>query len=203
VTFRILTVCTGNICRSPLAEQLLRQGLAGVVDVTVASAGTGALVGGTMPDEAQAIAARLGVADAADHRGRQVRAADLAEADLVLAMARDHRRAIVELSPAATRRTFTVRELARIAAEITDEELREELAGSASADDALRALVALASSFRGVVAPPEAPTDLDVVDPYRRSADVYEESAAQLAPAVEGVVALLTRAAASAAAARP
>ncbi len=42
--FKILTVCTGNICRSPLAEGLLRKVLRGL-PVEVSSAGTGALVG--------------------------------------------------------------------------------------------------------------------------------------------------------------
>lgn len=194
MTFRILTVCTGNICRSPLAEQLLRRELSSFLDVSVRSAGTGALVGAGMPEEAQAVALRAGVADAAAHRARQLQAADLAEADLVLAMARDHRRSIVELTPAATRKAFTVRELARIAAEITDEELRDEVDGALSADAALRSVVSLASSFRGIVPPPEAPTDLDVIDPYRQSTEVYELSGAQLVPAAEAVVGLFRRA---------
>lgn len=192
MTFRILTVCTGNICRSPLAEQLLRARLA-PLGIAVESAGVSALVGVGMPDPAHEIASQLGVSDADTHVARQVTVDMVRSADLVLAMAREHRRALVELTPAATRKTFTVRELANIAAGITDDELREEI-GSATGDDALRAAVGLAAALRGVVAPLPSPDDLDVVDPYRQPVDVYEKSAGQLVPAVDAVAAFLQRA---------
>ena len=194
MTFRILTVCTGNVCRSPLAEQLLRARLNPAV-VTVKSAGVSALVGVGMPEPALEWANRLGVTDAASHVAQQVTAELVRGADLVLAMARDHRRALVELTPAATRKTFTVRELAHIAAGISDDELRQEIAGSTDPDEAIRAAVDLASAMRGVVEPVASPVDLDVVDPYRQAAAVYEKSASQLAPAVDAVALYLARAA--------
>lgn len=196
MTFGILTVCTGNICRSPLAEQLLRARLA-PLDVTVESAGVSALVGVGMPDPALALATRLGVTDAASHVARQVTVDLVRGADLVLAMSREHRRALVELTPAATRKTFTVRELANIAAGISDDELRSEVAGSQDAADALRAAVDLASALRGVVEPLPSPDDLDVIDPYRQPDAVYDQSASQLAPAAEAVAAFLAKAAAA------
>lgn len=192
MAFRILTVCTGNICRSPLAEQLLRSRLA-PLGIAVESAGVSALVGVGMPDPARAIASQLGVPDADTHVARQVTVDMIRSADLVLAMAREHRRALVELTPAATRKTFTIRELANIAAGITDDELRDEI-GSATGDDALRAAVSLAAALRGVVTPLPSPDDLDVVDPYRQPVDVYEKSAGQLAPAVDAVAAFIHRA---------
>lgn len=195
MTFRILTVCTGNICRSPLAEQLLRARLASL-DVKLKSAGVSALVGLGMPEPALALATRLGVTDAATHVAQQVTVDLVRGADLVLAMSREHRRALVELTPAATRKTFTLRELANIAAGISDQELRDEVAGSADAADALRAAVGLASALRGVVEPLPSPDDLDVIDPYRQPAAIYEQSASQLAPAAESVAAFLTKAAA-------
>lgn len=196
MTFRILAVCTGNICRSPLAEQLLRARLA-PLDVTVESAGVGALVGEGMPEPALDLATRLGVTDAASHVARQVTVDLVRSADLVLAMSREHRRALVELTPAVTRKTFTIRELANIAAGISDDELRGEIAGSTDAADALRTAVGLASALRGVVEPLPSPDDLDVVDPYRQSVAVYEQSASQLAPAADAVADFLARAAAA------
>lgn len=190
--FRILTVCTGNICRSPLAEQLLRQRLA-PLGVTVESAGVGALVGAGMPTPARDLAVRLGVTDAASHVARQVTVEHVRDADLVLAMSREHRRALVELTPAATRKTFTIRELANIANGISDDELHAETA-TTDAASALRAAVGLAAALRGVVPPLAFPDDLDVVDPYRQSSEVYERSAAQLLPAVDGVTRFFTRA---------
>ena len=193
MTFRILTVCTGNVCRSPLAEQLLRARLNPSI-VTVKSAGVSALVGVGMPDPALEWANRLGVTDAASHVAQQVTVELIRGADLVLAMSREHRRALVELTPAATRKTFTIRELAHIAAGISDDELRTEVAGSADAVEALRAAVDLASALRGVVEPVASPDDLDVIDPYRQSAAVYEQSATQLAPAADAVALFLARA---------
>ncbi|MGW9586191.1 arsenate reductase/protein-tyrosine-phosphatase family protein [Microbacterium sp. NPDC055455] len=193
MTFRILTVCTGNVCRSPLAEQLLRARLNPSI-VTVKSAGVSALVGVGMPDPALEWANRLGVTDAAAHVAQQVTVELIRGADLVLAMSREHRRALVELTPAATRKTFTIRELAHIAAGISDDELRAEVAGSTDAVEALRAAVDLASALRGVVEPVASPDDLDVIDPYRQSAAVYEQSATQLAPAADAVALFLARA---------
>ena len=193
MTFRILTVCTGNVCRSPLAEQLLRARLNPSI-VTVKSAGVSALVGVGMPEPALEWANRLGVTDAASHVAQQVTVELIRGADLVLAMSRDHRRALVELTPAATRKTFTIRELAHIAAGISDDELRAEVAGSTDAVEALRAAVDLASALRGVVEPVASPDDLDVIDPYRQSAAVYEQSATQLAPAADAVAVFLARA---------
>jgi protein-tyrosine phosphatase len=193
MTFRILTVCTGNVCRSPLAEQLLRARLNPSI-VTVKSAGVSALVGVGMPEPALEWANRLGVTDAASHVAQQVTVELIRGADLVLAMSREHRRALVELTPAATRKTFTIRELAHIAAGISDDELRTEVAGSTDAVEALRAAVDLASALRGVVEPVASPDDLDVIDPYRQSAAVYEQSATQLAPAADAVALFLARA---------
>lgn len=193
MTFRILTVCTGNVCRSPLAEQLLRARLNPSI-VTVKSAGVSALVGVGMPEPALEWANRLGVTDAASHVAQQVTVELIRGADLVLAMSRDHRRALVELTPAATRKTFTIRELAHIAAGISDDELRAEVAGSTDAVQALRGAVDLASALRGVVEPVASPDDLDVIDPYRQSAAVYEQSATQLAPAADAVALFLARA---------
>ncbi|MFE5672277.1 low molecular weight phosphatase family protein [Agromyces sp. NPDC056523] len=196
MTFRILTVCSGNICRSPFAEQLLRHGVGGT-QVSVSSAGTIAMVGEGMPVEALDLSTRYGIADAHSHRARQLDEQAIREADLVLGMAREHRRAVVELVPAATRKAFTLREFAHLAREVTDSDL-EASSGPFDGDDErsrLRAAVTAAASLRGVAAPFASPDDADVVDPYRRSATVYEQSAAQIVPAVEIAVALLARAA--------
>lgn len=110
----ILIVCTGNICRSPLAEQMLRARLlAAGARVTVASAGTQAVVGGAMTPEAAALALQLGSAST-DHTPRQLTANMLAQADLVLTATRDHRRDVVTLYPKATRYTFTLNQFARL-----------------------------------------------------------------------------------------
>lgn len=197
MTFRILTVCTGNICRSPQAEQLLRLGLAGISGVEVASAGTGALVGHPQTPQSAAIAAAYGVTDASAHVARQLDESMVREADLILGLAREHRRAVAELVPAAVRKTFTLREFAQLAASVTDADLDDSqspLDGD-GLDAKLRAAVVAAASLRGVVPPFENPDDADVIDPYRQSDEVYRASADQLAPAAGLAVQLLQKAA--------
>lgn len=86
---RFLVVCTGNICRSPMGEYLLRERLADRPTVEVASAGIGALVGHPADPTAVEIMAENGI-DATAHRARQITAQMLADTDLVLAMDNSH-----------------------------------------------------------------------------------------------------------------
>jgi protein-tyrosine phosphatase len=109
--FTILVVCTGNVCRSPAAERLLASKLGPTVHV--ASAGTRALVGQPI---SQPMAALLRDSSLEPERfeARRLSEQMLKEADLVLAMTRAQRGLVVELWPAAVRRTFTLREFARL-----------------------------------------------------------------------------------------
>lgn len=191
----ILTVCTGNICRSPLAAQLLATRLADL-PVRVSSAGARAREGMPMTPEAAALALDRGVDPAlvAAHGARYLTPAHVRTADLVLAMARDHRREIVELDPSRMRHAFTAREFARLAADVTDEELRTAATGAGDAAeprDRFAAALSVIAGRRGITLPPASPEDDDVIDPYGRSAATYERSAAELEPglaAVERVV---------------
>lgn len=193
--FTILTVCTGNICRSPFAEQYLRMGLAGIPNLTLGSAGTMASDGDVMPAEARAMS-RAYCDEPADHRARFLFESHVAGASLVLAMAREHRRAVVAMHPRASRYTFTLREFARLAGGLTDKDLFE--IGQMPAHmvvSRLNAAVALVAARRGSIAKPNDPEEDDVIDPYRRSGSVYDMSARQLVPAADVVVRVLGRAA--------
>lgn len=98
---RILFVCLGNICRSPLGEGVCRhlaQELG--VEVEVDSAGTGAYHAGEAPDpRSQEVAAKHGVS-LAEQRARQVTQADFARFDLILAMDAANLRDLEARSPA-------------------------------------------------------------------------------------------------------
>jgi len=180
----ILTVCTGNICRSPLAEVLLRAELE-PLGVRVHSAGTHALVGHGMPEPALELAAQEGADPevAAAHQARYLVEPLLADADLILTMAREHRSHVVKMMPNRLRRTFTVREFARLASTLSSEDARAAAdAAGGSTHDRFAAVLRAVNDQRGLT--PSSGDDDDVIDPYRRSRETYARSAAELTPAL-------------------
>lgn len=88
---RILFVCTGNTCRSPLAEGIARKILTESMqhDVEVASAGTDAWDGGAATDEALLVGIERGL-DIGAHRSRKLTREIVRDADLILAMSPQH-----------------------------------------------------------------------------------------------------------------
>ena len=108
----IVVLCTANVCRSPMAAGLLARRLS-ELGVTAQIWSAGMLRGGDPPlPEVISVMAGYGI-DIAAHRSRVAGAADLARADLVLAMARDNLRYAVVTEPGAWPRAFTLRELIR------------------------------------------------------------------------------------------
>ena len=166
--FQILVVCLGNVCRSPLAERLMRARLDSFLPgreagVTVSSAGARALVGAPMDEQAADELRRLG-GDPTGAASRQLEPSMVEAADLVLTATRQLRSRVLEEAPRALKRTFTITELAAL---VTSDELRGSRVASA-AD-----LVARAGSWRGSV----QPASYDVPDPIGQSADVHREVA--------------------------
>ncbi|MCL3862908.1 low molecular weight phosphatase family protein [Actinotalea sp. K2] len=167
----VLVVCTGNICRSPAAERLLEAEIGPGADVSVASAGTRAVVGAPITAHMATLMDFAGL-PTEGFAARQVTAGMLREAGLVLTMTREHRADVVNLHPPAVRRTFTLRELARLTAAVDLADLPE-----ATPAERLSALIPLAAARRRSLADVTAD---DIEDPYGGTFSQYEATFDQL-----------------------
>ena len=111
---RILFVCTGNTCRSPMAEGLCRSFLGRLrlqQEVEVASAGLNAVAGGPASREAVAIMAERGI-DLSGHKTACLTDEQVRWADLILTMEEHHRRRLLEQFPEAVGKAFVLKEYA-------------------------------------------------------------------------------------------
>ncbi len=171
MTFRVLHVCTGNICRSPMAEHLMRAGLSarGVAGIEVASAGTHGLVGEAVFSHASSELTSRGI-DPGSFRAQRLDVDLVASADLVLGSTREHRAAAVTLFPRAAARTFTLREYDRLLSVVAPKDVPGD------SEERARALVAAAARQRGRVRPDKLEDD-DITDPYGGPAEGYPPTA--------------------------
>jgi protein-tyrosine phosphatase len=103
----ILTVCTGNICRSPMAEGILRALLKVVPDVGVSSAGTNALIGNPATDFAIIAADEKGI-DISGHKARMVGEEMIRASSTILCMEFFHVEYILEIDVSAESKTFNL-----------------------------------------------------------------------------------------------
>jgi protein-tyrosine phosphatase len=188
-TFRVLHVCTGNICRSPMAEHLMRFGLAERLGpaadrFVVESAGTWGHTGSAMEPYALSTLESYGV-DGGSFTARELVAEHVVAADLVLGATREHRAAAVVLHPRAAARTFTLREFARLAGAV-------DVATLPSGDpvERARALVRAAAANRGLV-PPASPKDDDLADPYHAPQSAFATCATLVQQTLQGPLDLL------------
>ncbi len=111
--WRVLVVCTGNTCRSPMAAALLaRAAREAACPVRVVSAGVGAWEGDPASGGAVRAVRRFGE-DITGHRSRPLAPGDVLAADLVLTMTRAQRAMVRLLVPEARRRVFTMEGFAR------------------------------------------------------------------------------------------
>ena len=183
----VLVVCTGNICRSPIAEGMLRDALSarfGEDAPTVSSAGTLGVEGSPATPEAVTAAGERGV-DIAAHRARRLAQVPV-DADLVIAMAEEHRD-ILGHESGLGERSFTLKELVRLLESLPP-------VSPGAGPDSLRervdqARAARRAGFAG------NPLDEDVPDPigmplltYRATAWELDEWVARLVDGLYGAV---------------
>lgn len=204
--FRVLCVCTGNVYRSRIAEHELRAGLSARLGAKadhfeVSSAGTGAVQGRPVGASESAALQRCGL-PADDRPSRRLTAAELAAVDLVLCADRSNRAAVLDLAPAALRRTFLLREFARVAAPAVDLAVAAGVEPPVYTDPvpSARQVVIAAATFRGYV--PRRGDD-EIADPWGKADSVLSTTADLVRGAVPAVVEALTAGAAAAASTQP
>jgi protein-tyrosine phosphatase len=181
--FRILAVCTANICRSPMVEYLLRSSLAASADhrptairFEVSSAGVRGWDGSPMDPPAAEELRRLG-GDPSRFVARSFGAALGERADLILTATTDHRSVVLQEVPQALRRTFTLLEFARLVSAVS---------GGTAGEGPTR-LVGEAAANRGAA----HLETYDLGDPYgqplavhRRTADVVARATGEISGAL-------------------
>ena len=180
---KILFVCTGNICRSPMAAQMLeqmleREGVAQAFDID--SAGTGALEGFPLDSQAKAALERMGFEGRA-HSAKQLTRELIESANLVLTSTQEQRAEVVELLVRANRFSFTLKEFGHLA----EYELGQRIQSSSPA---LAELLADTISLRGY-----ASLDLqqDIADPYRKEDALFDLASSETHTSLKKLVAWL------------
>jgi protein-tyrosine phosphatase len=179
---RILFVCTGNLCRSPVAERLaaawVGQSLAGspeLADVALSSAGTRATEGQEMaPASASALRQLGGVPEGFRSSALTPELAN--SADLIITMTRQHRREVLRMTPRGLRRTFTLIEAADLL-------VRADLRGLPTMPLTARACELGLRLDAARAHRPSSDRD-DVVDPMGRRPAVHTETAGTIATAL-------------------
>ena len=175
----VLFLCTGNICRSPMAEALLQRRLTerGIA-ARVHSAGM-LYDGRPVSEPSVAVLAARGL-DIAAHVSRKMIPGFLEDADLILGMARTHVREAVVSHASAWPRSFTMKELVR-----RGEEVGQRIAGESLADwlDRVHAGRAV-NELLG-----DSDED-DIFDPFGLPQAVYERTAVEISDLVDRLVAI-------------
>lgn len=154
----VLFVCTGNTCRSVMAEHLLRHyAREAGLDLQTASAGLRAYPGDEASEFALTVLEELGL-DASGHRSRRVHLRLLEEHDLILAMTAQHKQGLLKLAPELAERVFLLKEFVERKA-FVGQELGEWIE-----------------------------KDYEISDPFGQSLEVYRRSREEIGQEVQALV---------------
>jgi protein-tyrosine phosphatase len=173
-----LFVCTGNICRSPLADVIMtdrsRRLLGGAVGVRSA----GIAAGRYLSPETIETATEKGL-DAETLRPTQLTAEMLREADLIVTMTRDHAAEVLDFAPEVAEKTFTLKELSTLLASSPASEASTQRDG---------VVARIAELHRRRASAPVSGAIEDVRDPLGLPMEVYREVAADIEAGVDDLV---------------
>jgi protein-tyrosine phosphatase len=171
---RVLFVCTANICRSPLAQRLFAARLPTEARIETGSAGIRALSGQPMDALAAAVLRDLG-GDPAGHAAAQLTPELVDNADLILTATSAHRAEILRAQPGAMRRTFTLREFARLAT-----------SAPRQPNGPLSERIADVAAQRGLATP--RPGADEIGDPFGAPLPIVAQCGRQISDAIDSVL---------------
>ena len=185
---RILLVCTGNTCRSPMAEALFRRLAAERgVGVEVKSAGVAALGGQPMSSHAADVLRSRGV-EPGGFRSTEIDRRLTQWADLILTMTSHHKRQLLEMFPEAVEKTYALKEFAGVDAETAAlHKERESLTAELQMKLALGQPVDGAERNRLYELERRLPS-VDISDPIGGSRARYEQTAEEIEAAIRRVL---------------
>ncbi|MEH1124646.1 arsenate reductase/protein-tyrosine-phosphatase family protein [Micromonospora sp. CPCC 206061] len=176
----LLFVCHANICRSPMAERLARQALAGYDGITAASAGTHASPDEVMHPLAARVLRECG-ADPDGFRSRPLAVELVATADIVLAATRQERASCAALAPPAIGRVFTIRQFGRLAAAVAVARTKTTM------PELLEEVRAMRGSLQ-----PVRPDEDDLADPVSGTVADFRACAAEIQRSLAPALALIS-----------
>lgn len=181
----IVTVCTGNVSRSPLAEYLLRAKLAarGIAAPTVTVSSCGCLRLEPRPmDRRMAAALSARGIDPSAYRSTPMTAAEIRDADVILCFEEQHIDRIVDTLPAAMRHTFLMEDFANVCHALAERGDCPKATPAASLATILE---------EGPLLRPLLPPAEEIADPYHQPEAVYAEAIRRIDAATSAIVGAL------------
>lgn len=170
---KVLFVCTGNICRSPMGELLLPSIFQDPA-ITADSAGTRGLDSHAIDPSSAKLLQQVGI-DSSAFRSKRITPQLANDSDLILCFEQHQRQDIATMAPRAGRRTFLLTDFANMCAYCA----QQGLATGSTRQERLESVIDNASMIR-----PMLPTPLTIEDPHRKDFAVFEKAYQQITQAL-------------------
>ena len=174
---RVLFICTGNICRSPMGELLFRTYTQGT-SLEVGSAGTHSLVGHVIDPSSKALMDAVGI-DSSQFRSTQLTQNIANNADLILCFEPEQRHDTVIIAPTALPYTFTLTDFSNMCAYCA----QHNMITGVTIQERLQSVINQSMQAR-----PMLPPAATIPDPYRRNFEAFRSAARATNDAIRNIL---------------